>query len=181
MKLRPAAILAVLIAVAGCSIGNRNDALATATAANGTLSATIAGAPDLRTLAAALADTQLAPVLDGPGDYTLLAPTDAAFAALGSEGRELAGVAQRPRMIAVLRAHILPGQVTPQAIEQAIARRQGAVEMRTMAGDTVRFARGKQGIEVTNGTVTARLAAGAQTASNGAVLPIDRLLLPAPQ
>ena len=178
------AILATLggaMLTGACSQQDEGDKpiAATSDSAIGTVAAAVAASGDHSRLAAALADTQLAPVFDGKGDYTLLAPTDAAFAALGDKGTALAAKEQRPLMIAVLRGHVLPGQVTPQAIEKAIAQKSGPVEMRTMAGGTVRFARSDNGFTVSNGTDTATIAAATQTASNGAVLPIDKVLLPA--
>jgi len=50
--------------------------------------------------------------------------------------------------------------------------------MATVSGTTVTFARGKDGITVSNGATTATLADNVTTASNGAILPIDRVLLP---
>lgn len=154
------------------------SASATAAAASGTVGAAVAGSTDHRKLTAALKDTQLSSVLDGKGGYTILAPRDAAFDALGDKGTALAGEEQRPLLTAVLRGHILPGEVTPKAIEAAIARKQGPVEMRTMAGSTVRFAKAGNGYTVSNGAETAALGPGS-SASNGAVLPIDKVLLPA--
>ena len=169
-----------LALLAGCSQDGAGDkpVAATSDAAAGTVAAAVAGMDGHRKLAAALTDTQLAPVLDGKGDYTLLAPSDAAFDALGEKGAALAAKDQRPLMVAVLRGHILPGQVTPKAIEAAIARKQGPVEMRTMAGGTVKFAKAEDGFTVTNGAQTATLASATTAASNGAVLPIDKVLLP---
>lgn len=175
------AAAAGLLTLSGC--GQRDEGekpiAAASEGSDGTVAAAVAGSGDHRKLAAALTDTQLAPVLDGKGDYTLLAPSDAAFDALGDKGARLAEQAQRPLMIAVLRGHILPGQVTPKSIEAAIARKNGPVEMRTMAGNTVTFAKGSSGFTVSNGGSTATLAEASTAASNGAVLPIDKVLLPA--
>lgn len=173
-----AASFAVLPACSQQDAGDSPRA-ATSDASLGTVAATIAGLADHRQLATALTDTQLAPVFDGKVDYTLLAPSDAAFDALGDKGDALSRKDQRPLMIAVLRGHVLPGQVTPQAIEKAIDRKDGPVEMRTMAGGTVRFAKTDEGLTVSNGSETATIASAAKTASNGAVLPIDKVLLPA--
>lgn len=184
MNTRLAVSLAAgLMALAACSqpdseaqtlIGGETEA------ASGTVVAALTDVAGHRALTAALTDTQLAPVLDGKGDYSLLAPSDAAFDALGEKFEALSGPDQRPLMIAVLRGHILPGQITPSAIEQAIARQKGPVEMRTMAGVTVRFAKTESGLTVSSGAQTASLESGAVTASNGAVLPIDTVLLPSP-
>ncbi len=175
------AATAGLMALAGCSEQGQGDqpVAATGQSTNGTVAATVAASSEHRELAAALTDTQLAPVLDGKGIYTLLAPGDAAFAALGAKGEALSGPDRRPLMIAVLRAHLLPGEVTPESIERAIARKQGPVTMRTMAGGTVRFSKTDVGITVGNGATEAALASTAYAASNGAVLPIDKVLLPA--
>lgn len=168
-----------LTLAAGCSEDRTGTEPVAATSDAGTVAAAVAGSADHRKLAAALTDTQLAPVLDGKGDYTLLAPSDAAFGALGDKAAKLGEQEQRPLMIAVLRGHILPGQVTSEAIEAAIARKQGPVEMRTMAGGTVTFAKAGEGYTVSNGAQTATLASATTAASNGAVLPIDKVLLPA--
>lgn len=175
------AIAAIAALLAGCSAQDdgTEPTAAASEADTGTVAASVAGSGEHRKLAAALADTQLAPVLDGKGDYTLLAPSDAAFEALGTKATALTAREQRPLMIAVLRGHILPGQVTPKAIEAAIERKRGPVEMRTMAGGTVRFSKGENGFQVSNGAHTATLAEATTAASNGAVLPIDKVLLPA--
>ncbi|WP_375291445.1 fasciclin domain-containing protein [Qipengyuania sp.] len=143
-----------------------------------TVASVVAGEQRFGKLAWALADTQLAPVLDGQGDYTLLAFEDAGFAKLGEKADQLSSVAERPLLAAILRAHILPGQVTPDSIRAAIARADGPVEMRTMAGDTVTFSQDGERLTVSNGPVTARIEPDAVAAVNGAVLPIDSVLMP---
>ena len=68
--------------------------------------------------------------------------------------------------------------MTPRSVEAAIAHKRGPVQMRTMAGSTVTFAKSGDGFSVSNGDATAKLAAASTAASNGAVLPIDKVLLP---
>lgn len=170
-----------LLGLAACGEADAPERLsadATATAQNGTIAASLGDIGELRTLSAALADTQLAPVLDGQGDYTLLAPTDAAFTALGDKAEALRGADERPLMIALLRGHILPGQVTTDSIRAAIARKQGPVTMLTMGGTSVTFSENGKGITVGNGASTATIGQAA-TASNGAILTIDKVLVPA--
>ena len=146
---------------------------------NQTVASVVAGEDRFAKLAWALADTQLAPVLDGQGDYTLLAFDDRGFAKLGDKADALTSTGERPLLAAILRAHILPGQITPAAIHQAIERKNGPVEMRTLAGDIVTFAETDDGTTVSNGSVTARLEGNDVAAINGAVLTIDRVLMPA--
>lgn len=173
--------LGACLTLAGCSNEGQRDEVPATTSetASATVAATVAASPNHRRLTAALTDTQLAPVLDGKGIYTLLAPGDAAFSALGTKAKTLEGAERRPLMIAVLRAHLLPGEITPEAIERAIARKKAPVTMRTMAGATVRFRRSENGLIVDNGATQAKLAEPASHASNGTVLPIDAVLLPA--
>lgn len=181
MSARHLAVLAMAGALSACSPQRQGDTpiAAKSQSANGTVAAMVAASTTHRELAAALNDTQLAPVLDGKGVYTLLAPNDTAFAELGVKADALSDDEHRALMVAVLRAHILPGEVTPEAIGRAIARKGGAVEMRTMAGQNVRFAKIDGGISVSNGSATAKVAGTPQIGSNGAILPIDGVLLPA--
>lgn len=180
MSARALMLAASLGLLAGCGEQGEGETPVAAErdGVSGTVAAAVAESDEHRKLAAALADTQLAPVLDGTGDYTLLAPSDAAFDALGDKAAALASAEQRPLMIAVLRGHILPGHVTTEAIEAAIARKRGPVEMRTMAGTTVTFAEAGEGLTVSNGGDAATLAGETAAASNGSVLPIDKVLLP---
>lgn len=181
-RLIPLAVAAVAAGLTGCSDSADTPGETRATqASNGTIASTVAGNGELRRLSDSLSDTQLATVLDGQGSYTLLAPTDAAFTALGDKAAALETAERRPLLVAVLRGHILPGQVTPRAIGDAIDSKGGPVEMRTMAGTVLTFSQGETGIEVSNGTARARLTGTAHTAANGAVLPVDAVLMPAAQ
>lgn len=173
-------LVAAALGLAGCSeTGDEKQPLLDAqTEGRGTVAASLSGTSELRTFAAAMASTQLFPVLDGKGDYTVLAPSDAAFEALGEKGKVMLSKEQQPIAIAILRGHILPGQVTAQAIEKAIARKQGPVSMATMAGGTVTFAKRNGGLTVSNGAATASVSESVTTASNGAILQIDKVLMP---
>jgi uncharacterized surface protein with fasciclin (FAS1) repeats len=63
------------------------------------------------TLLAAVDAAGLAETLRGPGPFTVLAPSDAAFAAL-PEGAVAALLAEPERLAAVLKAHVLAGRQT---------------------------------------------------------------------
>ena len=167
--------------LSGCSQAGKSDQPQTfvTVSGHGTLASAVAESRDLHRLSSALNETQLAPVLDGKGEYTLLAPTDAAFEALGDKDKVLADKDQQPLLIAILRGHLLPGAITPSAIVAAIARKGGPVEMNTMAGGTVRFSKDAKGLTVTKDGATVRIAGTTQTAANGTILPIDAVLLPA--
>jgi uncharacterized surface protein with fasciclin (FAS1) repeats len=73
-----------------------------------TLADVIAGKTELSILTALLFGTKLDGALREPGPYTLFAPTDEAFARL-RPGSITALRADPPRLLAVLRDHLVPG------------------------------------------------------------------------
>lgn len=183
-----AASLAAL-ALAGCGgaddTGNAtsNEAAAAAPAAEprGTLAEALDRNGDFDTLHDFSRNAGFGDVLGGVGPHTLFAPTDVAFEILGAQRIDgLKGESMRPQAIALLRGHIVPGLVTRRDLDAALAR-GGAepVRMRTMAGGMLTFARDGDAITVTaEGGVRARLAGAETLVENGAIHPIDALLLP---
>ena len=125
----------------------------------------------------ALRDVGLTQVFDGAGSYTILAPSDEAFAALGETGEALTEPDQRAAMAAILRDHIVPGYLTPADIEAAIEAQGGTVQAETMGEQTVRFTRDGDGVRVTSEDgSTAMIAGEALRASNGVAIPLDGVL-----
>lgn len=136
-----------------------------------TLAAMIAQDDAHAPIAAALDQTGLNTVFDGPGAYTLLAGAAGLPATADDAGR-------RALVAATLRNHILPGSVTRDAIEKAIADTNGAVTMRTLGSATLRFSRDGDTLLVTNSETgrSARITGPGRQATNGVLLPIDRML-----
>lgn len=181
--LRPLAAatsLALVASLTACADGNdtaSEKAAVSADPAEQTLAAAIGGAPGLTTVSGALAEAGLAGVFDGPGSYTVLAPDDDAFAKLGDAGKTLTEAEHRAELVAILRGHILPGHLTPDAIKKAIAAKKGPVTVRTLADGSVTFAANGDAISVTGEDGTkATIDGEALVASNGVVLPIDGLV-----
>ncbi|MBT8484232.1 MAG: fasciclin domain-containing protein [Phycisphaerales bacterium] len=120
------------------------------------------------TLLAAAKAAGLAGVLKSDGPFTVLAPTDAAFAALGQQKiHELLEPANKPLLAAILKYHVIPGRV------DAI----GAVKAgsaKTVQGSKVQF-------DVRDGSLFvdgARVLATDIDASNGMIHVIDKVILP---
>jgi len=170
--------LAALVPLGACSQGETTTtASGEAENANKTLAAAIGGAPGLTTVSGALSEAGLADVFDGPGSYTVLAPDDDAFGKLGDKAATLTDEQHRAQLVAVLRGHILPGNVTPDAIKKAIAAKKGPVTMTTLADGTVTFSESGNDIAVAGSDGSKAIIDGAAiTASNGVVLPIDGLI-----
>ncbi len=174
-----AAALALLSPLAACSktdTASQGETDANPSA-NRTLAAIISSAPGLTTVSGALSEAGLADVFDGPGSYTILAPDDDAFGALKSETAALQDDAHRAELVAVLRGHILPGHLTPDAIKKAIADKKGPVTMTTLDDSEMTFASSGDAITVTGADGSkATIDGDALIASNGVVLPVDGLV-----
>ncbi|QPQ54326.1 fasciclin domain-containing protein [Allosphingosinicella flava] len=177
------ALLALPLAACGDGAGGGgNDMAAANTAAPATepgdksLTAALDG--DASTIGDLAKAAGLGTALGGVGPYTIFAPRNAAFDALGKDRvEELKGEGMRAQAASLVTAHIVPGLVTAADLQKAVA--SGKAEMTTMAGGTLSFARDGDAIVVkTADGRSARLVGGETLASNGAIHPIDGLLVP---
>ena len=99
--LSASALAAAALALQACS-GGADDA-DRAEVSSGTLASLVADADELSIVSETLGDAGLAQVFDGAAAYTLFAPQDAAFKALGEAGEALQTAEQRPAMFCQLR------------------------------------------------------------------------------
>ena len=177
---RPLAAFAALalLAVPACSADETADqAAAESEPTDDTLAAAISDADGLTVVATALGNSGLAQVFDGAGSYTIFAPNDAAFEALGETGAALREPGQSAAMAAVLRDHIVPGYLTPADIESAIEAQGGAVKVETMGDHALTFSRADDGIRVTSEDGSAAMLTGnALKARNGVAIALDGVL-----
>lgn len=183
--------LAASAALAGCGGGeNPSNSTVSNSAATGSadapaearLAAVVAGNQELGRLNRIVGGAGMGQILEGVGPYTIFAPTNGAIEALGAERADgLAGEAMRPQAAALLRAHIVPGTMTRRDLEAAVG--QGGnrpVRVRTMADTMLTFTREGDAIVVSSDKGgRARLTGQEGLAANGAVQPIDGLLVPA--
>lgn len=120
------------------------------------------------TLIAALGAADLAAALDMPGPFTVLAPTDVAFASLPAGTIEsLLEPQNKPLLQKILKYHVVPGRLYS---DQALA----GVRFTTLAGPVVEF-------NLFNGVPrvnAARILRADLDTANGVVHAIDRVLLP---
>lgn len=185
MKIRTNAALAALalgtLVLAPACTQVEDETPETATKDDGTLTlaAALGAEEEMKTLNTALADSELSGVLDGSASYTLLAPNDKAFDALGEEGKQLMAEEQRPVLIGILRDHMLPGHLTPEAIDKAIETKGGPVTMTTLGDGEVSFSKDGDKIFATgSGGTKAEFVGTAIAANNGVVIPVSTVLLP---
>jgi uncharacterized surface protein with fasciclin (FAS1) repeats len=118
--------------------------------------------PDFSTLVTALKAADLVDALNGPGQFTVFAPTNAAFAALPPGALDnLLKPENKAKLQAVLKYHVIPARIE----SAALATLQGG----TLAIDATR------GVNVAGANVvSADVRAG-----NGVIHVIDKVLLPA--
>ncbi|GAB5351353.1 fasciclin domain-containing protein [Qipengyuania sp. 483] len=187
MKSRFAKPMTLAVAISGfallpaCSSETEEPDNPAATQEEGTrtMAASLGELPDMALLNGAISSAELGSVFDGPGSYTLLAPNDKAFEALGERGKVLLQEEQRPVLVGLLREHILPGHLTPENIAKAIDDRGGDVTMTTLGGGEVTFSKNGDDVTVSNGNgSSASFASSATAATNGVIIPIDRVLVP---
>lgn len=173
---------AALAVLGGCKVERtpvtKDSSTTAAVTPNGTLLSGLEGDPHLSTVTSALKSTGIAGVFDGKASYTLIAPTDEAFARLGDAGKQLAKPEQKAALAAILRDHIVPGYLTAQDISKAIAAAGGRpVRMRTMGTGRLSFTRSGSDIVVTarDGS-TGKLVGEAIAGKTGIALPVDTVL-----
>jgi uncharacterized surface protein with fasciclin (FAS1) repeats len=145
---------------------------------NETLATLMARDDDLSFVSSTLSDAGLAEVFDGTAAYTIFAPTDAAFDALGEAGQDLRSPDQRAAVVAILRDHIVPGYLTRDDIARAIELSDdGRVQMGTMGARTLTFTEDGGDLVITSEDgAQARAEGESLRASNGVAIPLDGVL-----
>ncbi|MEM9374205.1 MAG: fasciclin domain-containing protein, partial [Planctomycetota bacterium] len=119
------------------------------------------------TLLAAVKAAGLADTLMGEGPFTVFAPTDEAFAALGSTVNDLLKPENRQKLTDILTYHVVPGRVYADQVVKLD-------RAKTVNGSKV-------DIHVNDGTVTIDRATVVQTdieAATGVIHVIDGVLIP---
>jgi uncharacterized surface protein with fasciclin (FAS1) repeats len=153
---------------AGCPFAALACNSATAAGPSKNIVETAVAAGTFKTLIAAAQAAGLADTLQGPGPFTVFAPSDEAFAKLPKSTVEsLLKPENRDKLAAILKYHVLPGKVS---LAKAIEAGRG----KTVLGPslTINFAEGRVHVG------TATLVAADIAASNGTIHVIDSVLLP---
>jgi uncharacterized surface protein with fasciclin (FAS1) repeats len=137
------------------------------------------GADDSKFAAAAKA-TGLDATLAGPGPYTVLVPTDAAFGKLPAGALDtLMKPESRAQLTKVLTGHILPGEILAADIGKAIDNGKGKASLATFGGGTVIATREGDKIVLTDSAGDKAIVTGSDDKrSNGVVHHVDGVLMP---
>lgn len=120
-----------------------------------------------KTLKAALEAAGLTEILEGQGPFTVFAPTNAAFEALGKEKLQaLLKPENKDKLVKVLTYHVVAGELTSSDLKSG--------ETKTAEGGEVKIKVNSGSVMVNNAKVTK----ADIKASNGIIHAIDKVLLP---
>jgi uncharacterized surface protein with fasciclin (FAS1) repeats len=136
---------------------------------------------DHTTLVAAVKAAGLVPTLKGPGPFTVLAPTNEAFAALPPGTVDnLVKPENKAMLTSILTYHVIPGRYDFRKLDTAIHSGGGKAELKTVNGETLTFSEnGPHNIVVTDmAGHTADITTYDVYQSNGVILVVDKVLMP---
>jgi len=157
-KLALAAVTAVALMIGGAG----------ALAAEKDLIETAVSAGQFQTLVTALNAAGLVDTLNGPGSFTVFAPTDAAFAKLPAGTVEsLLKPENKARLTAILTYHVVPGTVMAADVVKL-------KQAKTVNGQMIAVKANGEAVTINNAKVTA----SDVVASNGVIHVIDTVILP---
>jgi uncharacterized surface protein with fasciclin (FAS1) repeats len=136
---------------------------------NTDLIATANNAGNFKTLANALREADLIGTLQGPGPYTVFAPTDAAFAKL-PKGQIETLLKDKEKLKGILLFHVLPRSLSSTQVQQM----HDGDKVKTVSGKE--FTLGlKDNVVTVNGAVVSKTDL---QASNGVIHAIDTVIMP---
>lgn len=117
--------------------------------------------------------------LAGPGPYTVLVPSDAAFAKLGSAAPDTSSAQGRAQMTRILTYHILPGVILADDIGKAIDTGKGKAVLATMGGEMLTATKSGGNIVLADSSGgKATVTSADEKHSNGVVHHVDSVLTP---
>jgi len=132
---------------------------------------TAVAAGQFKTLAKALDAAGLVATLEGPGPFTVFAPTDDAFAQLPAGTlQNLLKPENKSQLVAILTYHVVPGRLMASDVVKAH-------ELKTVEGKPLEVKAAEGTVMIDDAKVTATDIA----ASNGVIHVIDHVVLPPSQ
>ena len=154
-------------ATASPSMAATTPAASSTSAAAGTVVEVAAANPDFTTLVAAVKAAGLVDTLNGPGPFTVFAPTNEAFKALPAGVlAKLLLPANKATLTKILTYHVVPAEVMAADVKPG--------KVKTVEGGELTITT-TGGVKVNDANVTATDIA----ASNGVIHVIDKVLVPA--
>ena len=136
---------------------------------------------DHTTLVAAVKAAGLVDTLEGPGPFTVFAPTNEAFARLPKGTVEtLLKPENHDKLVAVLTYHVVPGRMSAQDLADKVDQGGGKAMLKTVEGeDLIVKRRGRSHLTVTDAKGdTAEITIPNVFQSNGVIHVVNKVLIP---
>ena len=136
---------------------------------------------DHTTLVAAVKAAGLVETLEGPGPFTVFAPTNEAFAALPAGTVDnLLKPENKDQLTKILTYHVVPGKMTAKMLMMKAKDGGGSVKLKTVEGDEITVMTDPSGMmTVTDGKGNvANVTIKNVMQSNGVIFVIDKVLMP---
>ena len=136
---------------------------------------------DHTTLVAAVKAAGLVETLEGPGPFTVFAPTNEAFAKLPPGTVDgLLKPENKATLVKILTYHVVPGRMTTASLMKAVKDGEGEAHLKTVAGEDLvvkQVGPGKLTVTDVKGDV-AMVTIADVLQSNGVIHVVDTVLLP---
>ena len=135
---------------------------------------------DHTTLVAAVKAGGLVDTLQGPGPFTVFAPTNGAFAALPAGTVDtLLKPENKDALDKILTYHVVPGRLDSRMLDQQITMGGGKAVLKTVQGEPLTVQGSGRNLTVTDEKGgTARITIADVYQSNGVIQVVDKVLLP---
>ena len=148
--------------------------------ANRTIVQNASTAPNLSTLVTAVQAAGLVDTLNGPGPFTVFAPTNDAFAAVPQATlNSLLQPENKAQLATVLTYHVVQGRIDAAELMRRIRAGGGTASVTTVQGNALRFSMmGDRVMIMGNNGSSAHVTTANVGQSNGMVHVIDGVLLP---
>ena len=182
MKMRWMAAICALLMAGGIVLASQNDPMVGGAAMypSKNIIENALNSADHTTLVAAVKAAGLVDTLEGPGPFTVFAPTNEAFAKLPSGTVDtLLKPENKDMLTKILTYHVVAGRLSTGGIKKMIKDGHGKAELKTVSGGTLWAVDQNGNITLQDekgGTATITIANVYQ--SNGVIQVIDSVLMP---
>lgn len=135
---------------------------------------------DHTTLVAAVKAAGLVKTLEGPGPFTVFAPTNQAFDALpAGTVQTLLKPANKAELTKILTYHVVPGRYDTAKLDAEIKADGGEAKLKTVEGDVLTIKGSGKDLTVTDAKGnTAEITIPNVYQSNGVIMVINKVLMP---
>jgi len=136
--------------------------------------------PIHKTLVAAVKAAGLVDTLEGPGPFTVFAPTDDAFAKLPAGTVDnLLKPENHDTLVKILTYHVVPGKITSKELIKMIKKGGGTYSAKTVEGGSLTFTLDMGKVKITDEKGGSAYVTTADVyQSNGVIHVIDTVLMP---